>query len=812
MSTVEKSIRLYAWKTNYQTFKVVQGEDESRKFNIQLFNTTMPINLSGCSVKFFAVKPDLTKVYVDCEVIDAENGLVCVALSEQICVVSGTVDCWVQVIGAGGTDLRFEGLSLDVSVCDLEGAIESPESADDIKAFLQESAKLAALETEVKNARMGEESLKKKETAQDIALSIIASTIRQEIATADTNLQQNIDVQKNRIDALTALPEGSTSGDAELSDIRVGEDGVTYSSAGTAVRTQFGNMRSLGNEQSGRLKSDIVWLNSSINEGFSSISYPMIISSTNKWTGEDIGTHLRIPVKPGDTVYMKAKSTQPTIYGFLKSDNAANGSAVDFSSADGFTTRQVLAKSESISVTAPFDANYLYLTAIYTNNYLPSTILVNDVDITYGIRKRIENMVGDVENLIQKTDEIAPEFNNSLNYPTGSLVWYENELYRFDALHTAGNWTGSDVTKVRLSDECFRALKNEGVLPDGTDFDDLKYHGYFGMGVNSVFQNCPVLGERAMLIVLNRIPGLSGNVAQSMQILVAYGTGTIYIRYYVDGVWNEWKDINESALETSLKMTLGMNSYTKALDHGGFFTRPDTLYQQNSPISFIRSAKEGIMYHNVDVCFSSDGIPFVSHNNNVTDIDGFSFNINETTAEDIKLHTMGTAEYSWTMQTLSEANAFIKTLGGVIDMVDVTAVTGIESLNNARSMPGYYRKNNIKPTWTNWDSETYRNGFIENGPEFGVYIVCSTEQNIIDAIQYIRNNPGTKFMVNIWASPHGISSEVIEQYIEQLVSLGVSLYAYTFNGSNALIAPAWADGVLSEDVNVNYSRYASTIN
>lgn len=52
----------------------------------------------------------------------------------------------------------------------------------------------------------------------------------------------NIHVLEARVNQLTNLPEGSTAGDAELADIRVGVDGITYSSAGDAVREQVMNL------------------------------------------------------------------------------------------------------------------------------------------------------------------------------------------------------------------------------------------------------------------------------------------------------------------------------------------------------------------------------------------------------------------------------------------------------------------------------------------------------------------------------------------------------------------------------------------
>lgn len=87
------------------------------------------------------------------------------------------------------------------------------------------------------NTPLDSENLNKMDAAID--------AINREVQQAREDIEENtedIELAHHRIDSLIALPDGSTTADAELVDGRIGYDNTQYDSLGKAIRGQVGDL------------------------------------------------------------------------------------------------------------------------------------------------------------------------------------------------------------------------------------------------------------------------------------------------------------------------------------------------------------------------------------------------------------------------------------------------------------------------------------------------------------------------------------------------------------------------------------------
>lgn len=121
-----------------------------------------------------------------------------------------------------------------------------------------QSQNIESFKTEV-NANLSNQD--KKITDLQVSTKSTLDSQNTKINDAYSTQNSKIATLESRMNTFTSLEEGSTTGDAELQDIRVGANGTTYDTAGNAVRCQYIQLKEDLDELNKDIFSNITSLN-----------------------------------------------------------------------------------------------------------------------------------------------------------------------------------------------------------------------------------------------------------------------------------------------------------------------------------------------------------------------------------------------------------------------------------------------------------------------------------------------------------------------------------------------------------------------
>ena len=212
----------------FQNIKLVQG-DRGNKIKINIYEDGQPVNLAGCSVTAKYKRAD-GEIINDGVIENIHDNSFDAVMDSSITKVAGTLKM-LFTIEKDAVKVSAFLLLADVR----EGIGESSSSGG--------SAGGGEVTVDLSDYYKKIETYSRKEIDaqfKDIVNKTITNEERTKLSSLknydDSGIKNDIQTQKARMDTFTSLKEGSTTGDAELVDARIGADGVTYTNLGSNIR------------------------------------------------------------------------------------------------------------------------------------------------------------------------------------------------------------------------------------------------------------------------------------------------------------------------------------------------------------------------------------------------------------------------------------------------------------------------------------------------------------------------------------------------------------------------------------------------
>ena len=246
---------------------------------------------------------------------------------------------------------------------------------------------------------------------------VLVENFNQEIDKTNAQLSQKaseqaLAVERARIDSFTKLSEGSTTGDAELIDARIGADGITYRNLGEAIRNQ---------------------INSKITP-YTALPFELISNSYIAYNSGKVNTYDGLYASD----FIELISNDSVTIKNLNFNGSGSLTGLAFYNQDKiYISGYQYSNDINITINIPNDASYIRFTA-KENEYLNSIVVYqNQYDFNRNVTNDVKTLRSDVVSLdesVQKLKDTVLNQGDSYyveyhpNYLTGYYINYKSGI------------------------------------------------------------------------------------------------------------------------------------------------------------------------------------------------------------------------------------------------------------------------------------------------------------------------------------------------------------------------------------------------
>lgn len=306
---------------------------------------------------------------------------------------------------------NFHDLNLDWIVKEVKTVKDKTDEIDNAVDAATEKAEIATAQAAIATDKAKE-------------VSEIYNNIEGKFDTIDNQITANtndIELNTARIDSLATLTEGSTTGDAELADIRVEYDGVIASSAGNAVREQVKDLHYIKSDKT--VTSFNKFDNTRVVTGYVSYTTGEIVNNAGFYTSDFIPVEAGLQYK-----ILNSGNQQVAVYDSNKKY------LTGYANANTFNLTVLPANSAFVRFC--FATSYLMSAQFYRNNeYVPlkfwdSQTAFKQENIADGVKGEIKTYTKTVTSVAELIDAV----NNLLLTDGYHYVIYLSEgTYNLDS-------------------------------------------------------------------------------------------------------------------------------------------------------------------------------------------------------------------------------------------------------------------------------------------------------------------------------------------------------------------------------------------